>query len=100
MPVKVNQLQKISLESNNKDNIIGIIHAKDLLKAQRYSTKEFKELDITKIASKPWFIPESTPLKAQLYEFRLFGLFSFWGSQMVAGAQKLRGSCTARTCSS
>jgi Mg2+/Co2+ transporter CorB len=55
---------------NNKDNIIGIIHAKDLLKAQRYSTKEFKELDITKIASKPWFIPESTPLKDQLYAFR------------------------------
>ena len=55
---------------NNKDNIIGIIHAKDLLKAQRYSTKEFKELDITKIASQPWFIPDSTPLKDQLYAFR------------------------------
>ena len=55
---------------NNQDNIIGTIHAKDLLKAQRYSTKKFKELDITKIASKPWFIPESTPLKDQLYAFR------------------------------
>ncbi|MBT4989587.1 MAG: HlyC/CorC family transporter [Rickettsiales bacterium] len=55
---------------SDKDNIIGTIHAKDLLKAQRYSTKEFKELDITKIASKPWFIPETTSLKDQLLAFR------------------------------
>lgn len=53
-----------------KDNIIGTIHAKDLLKAQMYSTKKFKELDITKIASKPWFIPETTSLKDQLRAFR------------------------------
>ncbi|MBT4921587.1 MAG: HlyC/CorC family transporter [Rickettsiales bacterium] len=53
-----------------KDNIIGTIHAKDLLKSQMYSTKEFKELDITRIASKPWFIPETTSLKDQLLAFR------------------------------
>ena len=61
---------RVPIWKDTKDNIIGIIHAKELLKAQIYSTKEFEKLDITKIAMEPWFIPETTSLKDQLFAFR------------------------------
>lgn len=61
---------RIPLWSEKKDNIIGILHAKDLLKTTIYSTKNVDEIDFLKIATKPWFIPETTTLREQLFAFK------------------------------
>ncbi len=51
------------------DNIIGVVHAKDLLRALAESNVEPENLDIVKIAQKPWFVPDSTNLEDQLNAF-------------------------------
>ncbi|MGL4196998.1 MAG: HlyC/CorC family transporter, partial [Allorhizobium sp.] len=51
------------------DNIIGIIHAKDLIRALAEPHVEPQDLDIVKIAQKPWFVPDTTNLKDQLNAF-------------------------------
>jgi Mg2+/Co2+ transporter CorB len=61
---------RIPLWKENQDNIIGVLHIKDLLRMIRSRKGEFTEEDILAVASKPWFIPETTPLSEQLHEFR------------------------------
>ena len=51
------------------DNIIGVIHAKDLIRALAEPHVEPQDLDIVKIAQKPWFVPDTTNLKDQLNAF-------------------------------
>ncbi len=51
------------------DNIIGVIHAKDLIRALAEPNVEPRDLDIVKIAQKPWFVPDTTNLKDQLNAF-------------------------------
>ncbi len=52
------------------DNIIGVLHAKDLLSAIRANWDDLDRLNITAIASRPWFVPETTTLREQLNAFR------------------------------
>ncbi len=54
---------------NSTENIIGVVHAKDLLRALAEPNVEPENLDIVKIAQKPWFVPDSTSLKNQLSAF-------------------------------
>ena len=61
---------RIPLWQNHKDNIIGVLHVKDVLKTTLYSTKEVSKINFSKIASKPWFIPENTTLREQLFAFK------------------------------
>jgi Mg2+/Co2+ transporter CorB len=51
------------------DNIIGVIHAKDVLRALAGSKAENGTVDIVKTAQKPWFVPDTTNLKDQLSAF-------------------------------
>lgn len=51
------------------DNIVGVVHAKDLLRALAEPDVEPVNLDIIKIAQKPWFVPDSTNLEDQLNAF-------------------------------
>ena len=52
------------------DNIIGVLHAKALLRAVRARGGQLDGLDIVTLAHKPWFIPENTTLLDQLQAFR------------------------------
>ncbi len=52
------------------DRIIGVIHAKDVLAAAWRAGSETTELDLERLASPPWFIPETTSLLHQLLAFR------------------------------
>ena len=61
---------------NSDDNILGVIHAKDLLReVDRLVRGEdgtllgLRALDIAKVAMKPYFIPETTTLDEQMREF-------------------------------
>ncbi len=57
---------RIPIWEDNPDNIIGILHIKDLIRAATIS----KTLDVKAILQKPLFIPETTSLSKQLNEFR------------------------------
>ncbi len=52
------------------DNIVGVIHAKDLLRAVYARRDDLSRLDVMALATKPWFVPESTTLRDQLLAFR------------------------------
>jgi Mg2+/Co2+ transporter CorB len=60
---------RMPLWSGSVDNIVGVVHAKDLLRALAEPGIEPKNLDITKVAQKPWFVPDTTTLKEQLTAF-------------------------------
>jgi Mg2+/Co2+ transporter CorB len=51
------------------DNIIGVLHAKDLLRALADEGADASKIDISKLAQKPWFVPDTTNLKDQLNAF-------------------------------
>ncbi|MCP8897337.1 CBS domain-containing protein [Shinella daejeonensis] len=60
---------RMPLWSGSVDNIVGVVHAKDLLRALAQPGMEPKNLDITRVAQKPWFVPDTTTLKEQLAAF-------------------------------
>jgi Mg2+/Co2+ transporter CorB len=60
---------RMPLWRGSTDNIIGVVHSKDLLRALAERDAEPEHLDIVKIAQKPWFVPDSTNLGAQLNAF-------------------------------
>ena len=51
------------------DNIVGIVHAKDVLRALSAAGQDAAKLDLTRIMSQPWFVPDTTALKDQLNAF-------------------------------
>ena len=58
------------------ENVIGVIHAKDLLRAvdtrvrgERGGVKAIAELDLAEVMKAPYFIPETTTLDDQLRQF-------------------------------
>ena len=61
---------RIPLWRNEPDNIIGILHAKALLRAVRAHGGNLEELSLDTIVTPPWFIPETTTLLDQLQAFR------------------------------
>jgi Mg2+/Co2+ transporter CorB len=61
---------RLPIYEGETDNITGVIHAKDLLRAVQQTKGNVDALDIRKIAAAPWFIPESTSLLDQLRAFR------------------------------
>ena len=61
---------RIPLWRNEFDNIVGVLHTKDLLRALQGYWSEIEKLDIEKILTPPWFVPETTTLREQLNAFR------------------------------
>lgn len=61
---------RIPVWQGNPDNIIGVIHAKALLRAVQAHKGELDELDINSLLSEPWFIIETRDLIGQLQAFR------------------------------
>jgi Mg2+/Co2+ transporter CorB len=61
---------RIPLWKEKPDNIVGILHAKQLLRAVRAHMENVDEVDILSTASPPWFIPDTTNLLDQLNAFR------------------------------
>lgn len=59
---------RIPLWRDQPDNIVGVIHAKALLRALESARAE--KVDVVALAAKPWFIPDATTLLDQLHAFR------------------------------
>lgn len=62
---------RIPLFRDDPDNIIGILHAKDLLRALWDAEAEPANIFIEGIARTPYFVPETTTLQEQLDAFKL-----------------------------
>jgi len=61
---------RIPLWRNSPENIVGVLHAKDLLRAIQAAQGELSKVDVMTVASPPWFVPDTTPLAEQLKAFR------------------------------
>jgi Mg2+/Co2+ transporter CorB len=68
--VMASPYSRLPVYRGNSDNIVGVLHAKDLLRAMSRGKGGAAQLDIGKLASPAWYIPESTSLLDQLREFR------------------------------
>ncbi len=60
---------RLPLWRGAQDNFIGVLHAKDLLRALAKNGGKMEELDIGEIVSEPWFVPDTTTLQDQLNVF-------------------------------
>ncbi|MDN2567650.1 HlyC/CorC family transporter [Aquibium sp. A9E412] len=60
---------RIPIWRGSTENIVGVVHAKDLLRALNDVANDFSQIDILKVASKPWFVPDTTSLQDQLNAF-------------------------------
>jgi Mg2+/Co2+ transporter CorB len=65
---------RLPLYKENQENIVGVLHAKDLLRAmykhsQSAASLEFEGFDVRKVAMKPYFVPETTTLNDQMRQF-------------------------------
>ena len=60
---------RLPLYKDEAENIIGVLHAKDLLKALAAAGGDVDALDIRPIVREAWFIPDTTNLKEQLAAF-------------------------------
>ena len=64
---------RIPLWRDDPDNIVGILHAKALLRALFGDPEKVNlqsEEDVMRVTSEPWFVPETTTLDDQLEAFR------------------------------
>lgn len=62
---------RLPLYRENPDNIIGILHAKDLLRALWDAEGNAEAIDFEALAREPYFAPETTTLQEQLDAFKL-----------------------------
>ena len=67
---------RIPVFNENPENVIGVIHAKDLLRAvdriiqgKNGSLKNLDKIDLIDISMKPYFVPETTTLNEQMRQF-------------------------------
>ena len=60
---------RLPLYRGEAENVIGILHAKDLARALAAAEGVMEAIDIAAIIREPWFIPDTTNLKDQLNAF-------------------------------
>ncbi len=61
---------RLPLWRDDPDNIVGILHVKDLLRALHAAGGRSEQMNIAAIMTPPWFVPETTTLREQLTAFR------------------------------
>lgn len=60
---------RLPLYDTSPDNIVGVLHAKDVLRAVRRAGGALNRFNPRRVMGKPWFVPETTTLKEQLDAF-------------------------------
>ena len=63
------QHSRVPIYRDDPENVVGVLHVKDLLRAIADADGQIDEVDIEEILREPWFIPETTSLKDQLAAF-------------------------------
>ena len=60
---------RLPVYQGEQDNVIGVMHARDLARAISAVRGDIDQLDLLSIMREPWFIPETTNCRDQLHEF-------------------------------
>jgi Mg2+/Co2+ transporter CorB len=60
---------RLPLWRGEREEIVGVLHAKMLLRALRDSRGDPSKIDVLGLANPPWFVPDTTSLKDQLNAF-------------------------------
>ena len=61
---------RLPLWRGNPENIVGILHVKDLLRALHAVDGDASNVDIASLLTPPWFVPDTRPVSEQLKAFR------------------------------
>jgi Mg2+/Co2+ transporter CorB len=61
---------RLPLWRGSPDNVIGVLHAKDYLRALHAAGGDAAKIDISAVVKPAWFVPDTTPLYEQLKAFR------------------------------
>ena len=61
---------RLPLWRGNPENIVGILHVKDLLRALHALDGEASKVDIGALLTAPWFVPDTRSVSEQLKAFR------------------------------
>ncbi len=61
---------RIPIYEEDQDNIIGILHVKDILKSISKANGDFSAVNAKKIMRDTWFVPETTSVVKQLRAFQ------------------------------
>lgn len=61
---------RIPIYETDPDNIVGVLHAREVLKAIVRGNKPETADQVKELSAKPWFIPDSTTLADQLKAFK------------------------------
>lgn len=60
---------RVPLWEDEPENIVGVLHVKDLLRRLQAARGDASQVDVKAISTKPWFVPDSTSLTDQLNAF-------------------------------
>ena len=60
---------RLPLWRGEREGIVGVLHARPLLRALRDSRGDVSKIDVMSLATPPWFVPDTTTLKDQLNAF-------------------------------
>jgi Mg2+/Co2+ transporter CorB len=63
------QYTRVPIWKDEPENIVGVLHTKDLFSALGNAGWDVTKLDIMSFAVQPWFVPDTTGLKDQLNHF-------------------------------
>ncbi len=63
------QYTRMPLWKDQPENIVAVLHTKDLLTALGRAGWDVTKLDIMSFAQTPWFVPDTTSVKTQLNQF-------------------------------
>ncbi|MCB1510678.1 MAG: HlyC/CorC family transporter [Hyphomicrobiaceae bacterium] len=63
------QYTRVPVWRDEPDNIVGVLHSKDLLAALGRSGWKIDSIDVTGLSSDPWFVPDTTSVNDQLNAF-------------------------------
>ncbi|MGN6570958.1 MAG: HlyC/CorC family transporter, partial [Pseudolabrys sp.] len=61
---------RLPLWRGNTENIVGVLHVKDLLRALHAVDGDTAKVDIAALMTAPWFVPDTRPVSEQLKAFR------------------------------
>ncbi len=61
---------RIPLWRGNPENIVGILHVKDLLRALHAVDGNAAKVDVAALLMAPWFVPDTRPVSEQMKAFR------------------------------
>lgn len=60
---------RLPMWEENQDNIVGVVHAKDVLRSTKKNKGAFDKEHLRDIVTQPWFVPKTTTLRDQLNMF-------------------------------